>query len=106
MIYTDYKPLTSALKSKSDKHSPRAFHHLNYISQFPSDIRHISRVNNIPADALSCLPVCSITSPASIDLTAIARDQPSSDTFDLMSSKWSCGKLAYLPPPLSYVTIL
>ena len=38
MIYTDHKPLTFALSSKIDKHSPRTFRHLDDISQFTSDI--------------------------------------------------------------------
>lgn len=41
LIYTDHKPLTFVLSSKSDKHSPRAFHHMDYISLVMSDIRHI-----------------------------------------------------------------
>ncbi|XP_029644577.1 uncharacterized protein LOC115218783 [Octopus sinensis] len=41
VIYTDHKPLTFALSSKTDKLSHRAFRHLDYISQFTSDIRHV-----------------------------------------------------------------
>ena len=39
-LYTDQKPLTSAIQSKSDK-SPRQTRHLSFISEFTTDIRHI-----------------------------------------------------------------
>ena len=89
VIYTDHKPLTFALSSKTDKHSPRTFRHLDYISQFTSDIRHIPGTENVPADALSRLPVSSILMPSSIDLTAMAQDQPALDSLDLTSDEYS-----------------
>ena len=52
-ILTDHKPLTYALSTHSDKHSPRQIRHLDYISQFTSDIRHIKGTDNLAADALS-----------------------------------------------------
>ena len=51
-IYTDQKPLLGALLSKTDR-SPRQIRQLDYISQFTSDIRHISGHSNVVADALS-----------------------------------------------------
>ena len=59
-ILTDHKPLTYALASKPDRHSPRQSRHLNYISQFTSDIRHVSGSNNTVADTLSRLPINAI----------------------------------------------
>ena len=85
MIYTDHKPLTFALSSKTDKHSPCTFRHLDYISQFTSDIRLIPGTENVPADALTRLPVSVILTPSSIDLTAVAQDQPSLGSLDLTS---------------------
>ena len=41
-IYTDHRPLTFALRSKPDKYSPHENRHLDFISQFTSDIRHIT----------------------------------------------------------------
>jgi transposase InsO family protein len=52
-VYTDHKPLTHAIHSSSDKYSPRETRHLDYISQFTSDIRHISGMDNVVADTLS-----------------------------------------------------
>nr|XP_027238305.1 uncharacterized protein LOC113829345 [Penaeus vannamei] len=40
-ILTDHKPLTFALHSRTRRQSPREERHLDYISQFTTDIRHI-----------------------------------------------------------------
>ncbi len=56
-ILTDHKPLTFAMSSKPDRYSPRQSRHLDYISQFTSDIRHVPGSDNAVADALSRLPV-------------------------------------------------
>ena len=72
-IFTDHKPLTYSLNSTSDKYSPRESRQLDYVSQFTSDIRHISGVNNIVADALS--RICSLTQIDGKDLVKLARLQ-------------------------------
>lgn len=78
-----------ALSSKSEKkHSPCVFCHLDYISQFTSDTYHIPRMENVLADALSHLSVCSITSPAIIHLSAIALNQLALDSLDFVSEKY------------------
>ena len=52
-VLTDHKPLTFALNTRSDRHSPRQARQLDYISQFTSIIRHIQGSDNVVADALS-----------------------------------------------------
>lgn len=52
-IYTDHKSIIYAFQKKSDQCSPRQFRHLEFISQLSTDIRHISREDNVVADALS-----------------------------------------------------
>jgi hypothetical protein len=52
-ILTDHNLLTSSFQKKRDKYSPTNFKHLDYISQFMTDIRHISGQENIVAEALS-----------------------------------------------------
>ncbi len=76
-ITTDHKPLTYALNSKCDSHSPRQERHLDYISQFTTDIRHVKGTLNVVADALSRMEVNSITNhqPPCLDFTAMARAQ-------------------------------
>lgn len=51
-VYTDHKPLTNALNSKTER-SPRQTRHLEYIAQFTNDIVHISGKSNVVADFLS-----------------------------------------------------
>jgi cleavage and polyadenylation specificity factor subunit 1 len=53
IIFTDHKPLVYALHSSPDRHSPRESRHLDYISQFSSDIRYIKGDSNVVADTLS-----------------------------------------------------
>ena len=70
-VLTDHKPHTFALHQKRDKCSPRQFNHLDYISQFTTDIRHISGQENIVADAMS--RVEAITAPVTHVLLAAAQ---------------------------------
>ena len=78
VLYTDHKPLTSAIQSKSDK-SPRQTRHLSFISEFTTDIRHIQGKFNVVADALS--RIHSVGTPTTetiytgIDFAKLAQDQ-------------------------------
>jgi len=67
-ILTDHKPLTFAFHQKRDKCSPRQFNQLDFISQFTTDIRHISGRNNIVADTFS--RVEAIAAPVTHDTLA------------------------------------
>ena len=71
MIFTDRKPLIHVFHQRRDKRSPRQFNHLDFISQFTTDIRHISGQDNIVADALS--RVEAITAPPTHDAIAAAQ---------------------------------
>ncbi|GFY21626.1 transposon Tf2-11 polyprotein [Trichonephila clavipes] len=42
IIYTDQKPLMYAFMQNPDKCSPRQWRHLDFISQFSTDVRHIN----------------------------------------------------------------
>ena len=101
-VYTDHKPLTFALRTSSDKYSPREINQLDYISQFTSDIRYLQGSQNPVADALSRPAVNSITLASGIDLDRIALEQKNSDC-----QNWSnCFKLQDIPLPSSPGTIL
>jgi len=71
-ILTDHKPLTFAFHQKRDKCSPRQFNHLDFISQFNTDNRHISGQDNVVADALSRVKV--ITAPETHEALAAAKE--------------------------------
>jgi len=60
-IFTDQKPLIYAFKQKPDKCSPRQLRHLDFISQFSTDIRHIEGKNNVIADTLSRIEIDAIS---------------------------------------------
>lgn len=72
-IYTDHKPISFAFHERKHNCSPRQYRHLDYISQFTTDIRHISGKNNVVADTLS--RVAELQAP--VDLTMLAKSQVS-----------------------------
>ncbi|BHF77541.1 hypothetical protein SprV_0602064800 [Sparganum proliferum] len=74
-IFTNHKPLTFAMYSHSDKLSPREIRHLDYISQFTSDIRHIDGSRNEVADALSRPSIANLSLSRGIDLAEMAAEQ-------------------------------
>ncbi|BHF71836.1 hypothetical protein SprV_0401489700 [Sparganum proliferum] len=73
-IYTDQKPLTYALSTSSDKYSPRQALHLDFTSQYTTDIRFLKGLCNQLADGLSRPDINAITRP-SIDLERMAELQ-------------------------------
>ncbi|BHF67248.1 hypothetical protein SprV_0301027400 [Sparganum proliferum] len=74
-IFTDHKPLTFAIRSHSDKYNPREISHLDYISQFSTDIRHIDGPKNAVADMLSRPSLSAFHLSHGIDLGAMAAEQ-------------------------------
>ncbi|KAK4467605.1 hypothetical protein MN116_000270 [Schistosoma mekongi] len=77
-IFTDHKPLTKALTTNHDRYTPRESRHLEFISQFTSDIQYIKGKRNEVADALS--RVSSITfKPANVDCNRLSQLQQSDD---------------------------
>ena len=56
-VFTDHKPLTTALLKSTDPHNPCQSRQLAAIAEFTSDIRHVAGKSNLVADALSRRPV-------------------------------------------------
>nr|CAX83701.1 pol polyprotei [Schistosoma japonicum] len=104
-VYTDHKPLTNALKAKADKYSPREVRHLDYISQFTSDIRHVKGQDNQAADALSRLEM-NVMQQSTINVETL-RDSQENDLElqNQLSTKSSSLKLKQLPSPMEGVLI-
>jgi transposase InsO family protein len=77
IIFTDHKPLTFAFKLNREKCTPRQFRHLDFISQFSTDIRHVAGQHNVVADALSRIEsnVVSIESNLTGFYTALSQAQ-------------------------------
>eukprot|EP00794_Sanderia_malayensis_P018523 gene18523-biopygen15608 len=102
-ILTDHKPLTYALSTSPDRYSPRETRHLDYISQFTADIRHVTGKENVVADALSRMDVNSVQT-STIDFNLLAQAQHSDP--DLPSLQTSSLQLQAVPFPSSSGTIL
>ena len=54
-VLTDHKPLIYALSCRPERHSSRQVLHLDFISQFTTDLRHVHGSDYPAADALSHL---------------------------------------------------
>ena len=100
-ILTDHKPITFAFQQKRDNCSPRQFNHLDYISQFTTDIRHISGRDNIVADTLS--RVESVASPATPEAIAAAQEQD--EELDTLLSGTTALRLQKIHIPGTAVTL-
>ena len=75
-IFTDHKPLTTSLFTKSDK-SPRQERYLNYIAQFSIDIKFIKGNSNVVADTLSRLDIEFMDNNSYPDLNTLKQAQDS-----------------------------
>lgn len=83
VIYTDHKPLIFAFQKKDRTCTPRQFNHLDLVSQYTTDIRHISGLNNVTADTLSRIESLSVPP----DLNELARIQEQdAELKDLLST--------------------
>lgn len=71
VVYTDHKPLIYAFTERKANCSPRQYRHLDYISQFTTDIRHISGKDNVVADPLS--RVEELQTPVDLDVLATSQ---------------------------------
>ena len=105
-VYTDHKPLTYSMNTKSERSSPRQARHLNYISQFTTDIRYTQGINNPVADALSRIELNQVeTNPPIIDLEAMAAAQCNCE-FLTQDTPTHSLYLQHIPLPHSSKTII
>ena len=52
-IFTNHKPLTTAIYNSSNEYTAREIRHLDYTSQFTTDLRYVKGENNTVAISLS-----------------------------------------------------
>lgn len=99
VIFTDHKPLTYCIFYNSNTYFPRQVRHLDYISQFTSDIRQISDPDNPVADALSRPDIHAIHQlPDGIDFVSMATvQQNDSELMQLQSSTTTSLKFTEFP---------
>ncbi|GFX78387.1 transposon Ty3-I Gag-Pol polyprotein [Trichonephila clavipes] len=100
IIYTDKKPLTYAFKQKPDKCTPRQLRHLDYISQFSTDIRYVVGTERKFAVALSRVEIDAIIKPPILDYKKFAQTQlHDSEIQSFLKTDSSINPLTgYLPP--------
>ena len=55
-LYTDHKPLTTAIRRSTEPWTAKQCRQLAYIAEFTSDIQHIAGTDNVVADTLSRPP--------------------------------------------------
>ena len=70
---------------------------MDYISQFTTDIRHISGKENTVADALSRYGVNTVRTPAQIDFAKIARAQEEDEELQQLQSSTSSLQFEKIP---------
>lgn len=102
VIYTDHKPITFAFQQNKQKCSPRQYNHLDFVSQFTTDIRHISGKCNITADTLSRIEA--VASPPSLEQISLAQ-QHNAELRSLIANKSSSLKLEEVPVPGTDITL-
>ena len=75
-VYTDHKPLTTAIFTKAER-SPRQTRHLDYVSQFTTNIQYVKGNQNVVADALSRVGDNEITAlePEKLNLVKLSQAQ-------------------------------
>lgn len=102
VIYTDHKPITFAFCQNKQNCSPRQFNHLDFVSQFTTDIRHISGKQNITADLLTRIEA--IASPPDFDQLARAQENDV-ELQNILSNRSSSLKLKEIPIPGTKITL-
>ena len=88
-MYTDHKPIVAAIKKKSELKSGRQFRHLTTISEFTTDIQHVSGKDNVMADTLSRAPINPVSQQTD---TSFCRQETASPEFQ----PGSCPILGFL----------
>lgn len=104
VIYTDHKPLTYAFRQKNDKCSPRQVRHLDFISQFSTNIQHIPGSENIPADVMS--RIAAVALPTAINYSEIAAAQVKDDELTSLLSSDTSLQLKKIAFPESNVDLI
>ncbi|GFV48925.1 retrovirus-related Pol polyprotein from transposon 412 [Trichonephila clavipes] len=69
------RELLAIYTMKADKCSPRQLRHLDFISQFSTNIQHVPGTQNLVADALSRIEIDSISQASCLDYKDIAAAQ-------------------------------
>ena len=114
-VITDHKPLIFAFTTQSSKLTPRQIRHLDFISQFTTDVRHIKGSDNAVADALSHIKANALHSdsdsadavvPPTVDFKDIAAAQQHDTELQQLQSSSTSLQLQSVPLPTSNITLV
>ncbi|CAK1599344.1 unnamed protein product [Parnassius mnemosyne] len=94
-VYTDHKPITFAFVTKRDNFSPRQHRYLSFISQFTTEIKHVSGCDNTVADALSRIETISEI----LNYEDLANDQNSDPELQDLINKGTTLRLEKIKSP-------
>lgn len=95
VAYTDHKPLVQAISKSSEPWSARQQRHLSYISEYTTDLQHITGKSNVVADCLSRPSINLIT--LGIDYTEMARVQKTSKEIQAYRTAITGLDVRYIP---------
>ena len=97
IVYTDHKPLTFSVSKTAEPWSNSQQHQLSYISEFTTDIRHISGKDNPLADTLSRATIANTQLGIDyLDLSKAQRDDPKVQACRFSEgSKWQLEEFSY-----------
>ena len=107
-VLTDHKPLIYALGTTTDRQSPREIRHLDFVSQFTCDIRHVKGGDNPVADALSRVELNTLRTDhsARLDFHKMAELQKDSEELQRLRTSSSSLKFKDLSLPSCDTTLL
>lgn len=103
-VYIDHKPLTHAMAKVSDQWSTRQQRQLSYISEYTTDIRHVSGVDNSVADALSRASISTLHE--GVDFQAMAQDQQANTEIQAFRTAITSLKFQDIPVGNTGLTLL
>ncbi|CAB3380153.1 Hypothetical predicted protein [Cloeon dipterum] len=104
-IFTDHKPLTSAFKEEGKNRSPRQIRHLDFISQFSTDIRFVPGKDNLVADALSRIEIEAVEK-LPVDFGTLAQAQNEDPELQELLKGGTALQLQPVPIPDKNLTII
>ena len=100
ILFTDHRPLISAVGSGSDRYAPRETRHLDFVSQYTTDLRHVPGRDNPVADALSrTVAVLTAPQPPLQDFDALAAAQREDDELQAFLASRHSLSLRDVPMP-------
>ena len=105
-VFTDHAPLCKAIFSRSLNSSPRQQRHLDFITQFTSDLRYVKGEKNVVADCLSRKTASIFEENEAISFLEMEAAQQRDPIIDHIQTSKHSLKLEYHQLPNQGVSIL